>query len=272
MTATRWLTGVGAGALMAAATPALAALDAATLKLFGGTYMSDCGHVSPRVTVFEDAIVFLDGARRIAGSNVQASASYYGDRMPPEYRTTILSDLEGGAQLIAIVSQDEHGYYVTLDGDAKVLAQIGKPLAGMKYRLCGATPTMPPASAPATSATKPAGSGAGDAGAMLLDPKFRAAYLHALGPRVKESWLVKMDGPSPPTRRVTVSGHEYVLVCTCKDHDCGDTNAVILYSSEFQVVYGKIYQHGRSTLIGVPPAATARELERLWKEQWRPGR
>jgi hypothetical protein len=107
---------------------------------------------------------------------------------------------------------------------------------------------------------------------MLLDPRFRAAYYRALGARVKEQWLAKLDGPSPPTRRVSVAGREYVLVAYCKNHDCADNNAVLLYSSEFQIVYGKIYQRGRSSLVGVPPAAVARELGRLWAVEWRPGK
>lgn len=260
-----------AAAVMVAATPVLAALDAPTFKLFGGTYMSDCANnASAKVTVFEDAIVFLDAAKRIAASNVQSAPSYFGQDMPPEYRTALLSEIPGGAQMIAVVSQDEQGYYVTLDGDAKVMAQIGKPLAATKFRRCGPKPAD--AAPPSVTTPAPASSGAVDAGGMLLNPKFRAAYYRALGARVKEQWLAKLDGPSPATRRVTVAGREYVLVSSCKDHDCADNNAVLLYSSEFQIVYGKIYQHGRSSLIGVPPAGVARELDRLWKVEWRPGR
>ncbi|MGZ9067364.1 MAG: hypothetical protein ACXW2I_18775 [Burkholderiales bacterium] len=33
--------------------------------------------------------------------------------------------------------------------------------------------------------------------------------------------------------------------------------------------YGKIYQRGKSSLIGAPPPAVAAELERLWKSEWR---
>jgi hypothetical protein len=275
MTSMRWWAGAAAAAALAAGTPARAALDAATFKTFGGTYMSDCGNnVSAKVTVFEDVIVFLDGAKRIAGSNVQSAPSYFGQDMPSEYRTALLGDVPGGAQLIAVVSRDEAGYYVTLDGDARVMAQIGKPLAAMKYRRCGPGAGNPStAAAPSSAATPaPASSAAVDAGGMLLNPKFRAAYYRALGAKVKEQWLATLDGPSPPTRRVTVADREYVLVSSCRNHDCADNNAVLLYSSEFQIVYGKIYQRGRSSLIGVPPAGVARELDRLWRVEWRQGR
>lgn len=259
-----------AAACFAAGTPALAALDADTFKTFGGTYMSDCGNnASPKVTVFEDAIVFLDGTKRIAGSNVQAAASYYGQDTPPEYRTAILSDVPGGSQLIVVVSQDDAGYYVTLDGDAKLAAQIGKSLLATKFRRCD------PSAKPATTAPAPApGSAAAmvDAPGMLTNPKFKAAYYKSLGPKVKELWLAKLDGPSPLTRKVTVAGKEYTLVSSCKNHDCAENNTVLLYSPGFQLVYGKIYQRGRSTLIGSPPNAVARELDRLWLAEWRQSR
>lgn len=270
MKAIRWLTGAAAAAALAAGTPAPAddKLDAATFKAFGGTYMSDCAkNTAPKVTVFEDALVFLDGGKRIAGSNVQPAAGYYGQNTSPEYRTAILSDVQGGAQqLIFVVSQDDAGYYVTLDGDAKTMAQIGKPLLGTKFRRCdpGAKQsTAAPAPAPASAAATV------DAGGMLMNPKFKAAYYKALGPKVKELWLAKLDGPSPLTRTVKVAGKEYVLVSSCKNHDCADNNTVLLYSAAFQVVYGKIYQRGRSILIGAPPNAVARELERLWVAEWR---
>jgi hypothetical protein len=34
-------------------------------------------------------------------------------------------------------------------------------------------------------------------------------------------------------------------------------------------VYGKVYQRGKSTLIGSPSPAIAAELEKLWKTEWR---
>ena len=46
-------------------------------------------------------------------------------------------------------------------------------------------------------------------------------------------------------------------------------NTVLLYSSAPEVVYGKVYQRGKSTLIGAPPPAVASELEALWKKEWR---
>lgn len=269
MTSTRWWTGAAAAALLGVGAPANAALDAATFKTFGGTYVADCGNnAGPKVTLFEDALVLVDGSKRIAGADVRSAPSYFGHDNPPEYRTAFLSEVEGGWQLIAVVLQDDAGYYITLDGDAKVVAQIGKPLMATKFRLCGASATKPSsAAAPPASA-----SAAVDASGMMTNPKFKAAYYKALGPHVKELWLAKLDGPSPQTRTVTVAGREYVMVSSCKNHDCADQNTVLLYSPAFQLVYGKIYQRGRSTLIGAPPNKVARELDRLWLAQWRSSR
>jgi hypothetical protein len=35
------------------------------------------------------------------------------------------------------------------------------------------------------------------------------------------------------------------------------------------VVYGKVVQKGKSTLIGSPPPAVAAELDKLWKSEFR---
>ena len=69
-----------------AASPAWAQgkLDAQTLKDFGGTYMVACAdNASPKVTVFADTLVFLHGERRVAGSQPQSAASFYGPNQPP---------------------------------------------------------------------------------------------------------------------------------------------------------------------------------------------
>jgi hypothetical protein len=66
-----------------------------------------------------------------------------------------------------------------------------------------------------------------------------------------------------------VAGEDYVMLDTCKNHDCYDNNVVLLWSGVKDVVYGKIHQRGKSTLIGSPPPAVAAELETLWKKRFR---
>ena len=268
MSAVQWLTCTATAILVATVFPAHSqgTLDADTLKQYGGTYSSDCSNpAAPRGTVFADALVVLEGDKRIAGGNVQAAYSYFGQSPPPYYEVALLSEVRGSGQLMFIVYRDKSGQYMKLDGDAKVLAALGKALAAHKYRHCNPSRRVnaaPPAGAPQSAPE-------GDAGLLLLDPKFKSAYYKALGPMVKESWLAKFDGPSPATRKVKVAGREYVLASSCKNHDCADNNIVLLYSVAGGAVHGKIFTRGKSILIGSPPPAVAAELERIWVSEWR---
>ena len=108
------------------------------------------------------------------------------------------------------------------------------------------------------------------ASGLLYDPQAKAAYHKALGPLVKEPWLATLDGPSSENRAVKVAGADFVKIATCKNHDCFDNNTVLLWAAgKPDVVYGKVYQRGKSTLIGSPPPAVAAELEKLWKAEFR---
>ncbi len=107
------------------------------------------------------------------------------------------------------------------------------------------------------------------AAGLLYDPKAKAVYYKALGPLSREQWLAKLDGPSSENGHVKVAGGDYVLLYTCKNHDCYDNNVVLLWSGAQNVVYGRVHQRGKSTLIGSPPPAVATELETLWKKQFR---
>ena len=241
-------------------------LNADTYKVFGGTYMSDCKNpASPKVTVFEDALVFLHGNKRVAGSNVQSTASWFGRSSPPEFRVALLSEVPGGEQMVFLVNEDRSGYYITVDGDQGVQRAIGKPLIGQKFRRCDGAPKREPAppAAPKSYTLVEL-----DAGGILLDPKAKSAYYRALGPLVREPWLARLDGPSPQNKEVKVGGGDYVLASSCMNHNCAEYNIVLLYSAKQGVAYGKVYQRGKSTLIGSPPPAVASELERVWRSVW----
>ena len=103
----------------------------------------------------------------------------------------------------------------------------------------------------------------------LRDAKFKPLYVKALGAKAKTPWLATMDGPAPTTRKVQVAGTEYVLSAFCKNRDCGENNAVLLYSASQGILCGTIYENGKSTLIGNPPSTVAAELPKLWKIEWR---
>ncbi len=277
MPPTRWLHLAAVLVLVVSASTAVAqdGLDPHTMDAFGGTYLADCAKESgPRLTILRGELVFLEGSKRISGRNVMSAASYYGPNMPDTYRTTILSELAGGDQLIAVLHEDAGGKYATLDGAPAVLARVSPAMRTHKFRLCGSAapkPTQAPAPAPAApGAAAPKATGEGvTASGMLLDRKFKSLYLKTLGPLAKESWLADLDGPSTETRRVKVGGVEYLLVNCCKSHDCGDNNMVLLYSAPLRKVYGHVHRSGRTTLFGAPTPALARELRTFWQAQWR---
>jgi len=81
----------------------------------------------------------------------------------------------------------------------------------------------------------------------------------------------RRDGAKPKEacEHLTVAGDRYVMNSFCKNHDCEANSAVLLYSPEKKVVYGAVYEKGKSTLLGDPPATVAGELAKLWKAEWR---
>ena len=244
-------------------------LDAQSLKLYGGTYSSDCSSpAAPRLRVVADALTVEQGKKRLTGRDVQPAYSYFGQSPPPDYQVVLLSEVRAGLQLLFIVYRDKLGPYITLDGDAKVQSALGRDLLGRKYRSCNPagkeTPSaLPAGTQPDTMVGPPE---------LLLDAKFKSAYHKALGPKVRESWLAQLDGPARPVKKINIGGTEYLFASTCKNHDCGDNNTVLLYSAARGVVYGKIFQQRRATLIGAPPPAVAAELDRLWLAEWRQNR
>lgn len=243
-------------------------LDTDTFKVYGGTYLADCANpASAKATVFADALVFLHGSKRVAGSNVEPRAAFFGNSSPEGYLLALYSEVPGAGEMYWIVYEDKSGMYLTIDGDTKVVEVIGGLPAGQKFRRCDGGPgraATPPPAAPRTYALTEL-----SAQGLLLDPKAKAAYYKSLGPLVEEGWLADLDGPSSENTKVMIAGTEYVRAYACKNHDCYDNNTVLLYSAYQNVVYGKVYQHGKSTLIGAPPPAVAKELKRLWRELFR---
>ena len=100
----------------------------------------------------------------------------------------------------------------------------------------------------------------------------KQAYLKALGPRASLPWLARLEGPSPERKQVRVEGAEYTRVAVCKAHDCYDNSAVVLFSAERGVVYGKVLDRNTPVLIGAPSPAMAAALEKIWRDDFRQGR
>jgi Inhibitor of vertebrate lysozyme (Ivy) len=103
---------------------------------------------------------------------------------------------------------------------------------------------------------------------LLKDPKFESAYRAALGPKANQKWLITMTN-SALVSQVTLAGETFQVATPCKPHDCGDNNLLLLYAPGRGLVYGKLYEKGRTTLLGAPSAPMVAELERLWKKEFR---
>jgi hypothetical protein len=257
-----------AAATLAVVTPVWShgALDAGAIKLYGGTYSFDCSNpAAPHLRVAADALTVEQGTKRTTGRNVQTAYSYFGQSPPPNYEVALTGEVTGGLALVFIVYRDKSERYITLGGADTVEAALGKALLQRKYRLCGDV-IKKAAPAPAV-VTEPEPIVLPHT--LLKDARFKSAYYTALGPRIKQDWLAKLEGPGSPLDKITIGGKEYTLASVCKDHDCGDNNVVLLYSPAQGVVFGKILDQRRAIVIGAPPPPVAAELERLWIAQWR---
>jgi inhibitor of lysozyme (Ivy) len=103
---------------------------------------------------------------------------------------------------------------------------------------------------------------------LLKSPKFKTAYLAALGPKAKEKWLATMTN-SGLVRTETVAGERWQVATPCKPHDCADNNLFLLYSPSRGALVGHLYEKGRVTTLGSPDAALGAELQRLWNKEFR---
>jgi hypothetical protein len=108
-----------------------------------------------------------------------------------------------------------------------------------------------------------------DIGAMT-DPGFKAAYLQALGPLRRESWLIDMDGPGDQ-KITSFAASSFLQVSTCREHDCGDNAMLVLYRPHPRTLWGIVTIDRHATLIGNPPPAVVAQLRRLFKTAWPAG-
>jgi hypothetical protein len=103
---------------------------------------------------------------------------------------------------------------------------------------------------------------------LLKNPKFKSAYLAALGPKAKEKWLATMTN-SGLVRDETIAGERWQVATPCKPHDCGDNNLLLLYSPSRGAVVGHLYEKGKVTPIGSPSAEMGATLQKLWNKEFR---
>lgn len=170
-------------------------------------------------------------------------------------------EVKGGDGLVLVLTHNAKGLFARIDGGAKSLAPLGAGVIGQTIRHCDPNRNALPGAPPPPSLPGPVD--------LLKDARFKAAYVAALGPLAREPWLTRLDGPAPESRRVKLSGTDYLLASTCKPHDCYDHSLVLLWQAQQSQVLGLVQQRGRKTLLGKPPPEAARELEKLWAAQFR---
>ncbi|MCW5654051.1 Ivy family c-type lysozyme inhibitor [Hydrogenophaga sp.] len=254
-------------------------LEADVLKLYGGVYAVDCAQPqSPRVRVGADAILVEQGDRRLTAQSLQASHSFFGQSAPPGFFVALMGMIQGRHDIVFLVQGDARGQYLALDGNPTVLANLGG-LAKSTFRSCDAAINqrvageMKAEQQAQAAARAPVASGTAKWPSELIrDARFKTAYGRTLGPLAGQAWLARMDGPGVELSQAQVAGERYQLAAFCKQHDCGDHNAVLLYDAPRARVYGLVHMAGRNQFIGSPPQPVAAELNRLWRREWRQGR
>ena len=239
--------------------------NADVMKNYGGNYAIACQDAgAPRLRVTPNSLVFSQGGKSITGRDVQAAYSYFGNSPPANYRVALMSQVKGNTSMVFIVYEDKQGQYITLDVDDKLAAALGKARLSARYRYCDG----PRAEAP----SKPGSPAAADPQYgfdLFQNPQFKALYIKTAGPLTRERWLAKLEGPTGPLRKTAVGGTEFVVADNCKPHDCYDHNVLFFYASARGLLYARVFQKGKVTLVGSPPPAVVAELDRLWLATFR---
>jgi len=266
-------------ALAGAGTVYAQGLAADAVAVFGGRYAIDCAKAdSPRVVVEPRQMRIEQGARGITVGGLDAAFGYFGNSPPPGFRVALLGKVQGRHDVVAVVRADTRGQYLVLDGDRTVTTNLGS-LAGARFRHCNevanrqATEALRADRQADAAATAPVAAGTAKYPSELIrDPRFKPAYLRALGPLAREPWLARMHGPAPELSQRRIGGVDYTVAAYCKPRDCGEHNAVLLYDAAQGRVYGLVHQLRRQQSFGSPPPEILRELGTIWRTEWRQGR
>jgi hypothetical protein len=257
-------------------------VDNKLMQTYGGVLAPDCSnYMLPQLKYLGDSLVVQDGGKPVlTGRHVKAAPAHFGATPPPEFETALTSEVAGGEKMVFVFYRNAQGLFATVEGGPKVMAALPAALKGKRARHCDPNRNAAPGAA-ASAAAQDKGSGNTakifkgyaltqlSAAGLLYNAQAKDIYYKALGPLVKEPWLAKLDGPSSEGQAMKVANEDYVMLYTCKNHDCYDNNVVLLWSGIQNVVYGKVHQKGKSTLIGNPPPAVAAELDKIWKKQFR---
>lgn len=244
---------------------------------FGGRYAVDCARPdSPRVVVEARQMLIEQGNQRITVGNLDSAFSYFGNSPPPEFRVALMGQVQGRHEVLGLVNADGMGQYLQLDGDRTVMANLGA-LGKARLRHCNAAANeravadQKAAKQAEAAARAPVAPGtARHPSELIRDPRFKPAYLKALGPLARQGWLAQMNGPAPDLTRQRIGGVDYTVAAFCMQHDCADNNAVLLYDAAQGRVYGLVQQRGQQQSFGQPPGPLLIDLHAIWRREWRP--
>jgi hypothetical protein len=189
--------------------------DDKQMMRYGGVLAPECGDYRlPQLLYLGDSLVVREGGKAIlTGHNVKAVPAHFGATPPQEYEAAFTSEVAGSGALVFVFYRNASGLFAEVEGAAKVLAAVPAALKGRRVRHCDPNRNLAPGTKP------PVEIGPSD---LLRDAKFRRSYVQALGSLAKEPWLMQLDGPAQPVRKVQIGGNEYQLVSVCKNHDCYD--------------------------------------------------
>ena len=256
-------------------TPAWAGLEGDAFKNYGGVYAVDCARpASPRVSVQRTTLTLQNGGRRWVVRDPDAIYAWYGQQEPPPGFQVALSSLSGShGDMAFMVKVDKQGQYIEIDDNPAVKAAIGAGLSQAKFRDCNQARNQRMArdlEAEARAAAAPlATSQATHPSDLLRSEAFKSAWFSALGPMAGERWMAGLEGPAPEVRREQLAGQTWLVAASCKPRDCGAHNLVLVYDELSGQVHALVQQRGQFALLGRPSGRLTRELQQIWRQEWR---
>jgi hypothetical protein len=93
---------------------------------------------------------------------------------------------------------------------------------------------------------------------MLKEPSYLAAWKAMLSGERVPAWVANyaktFDGPSNPSKTVTIGGKAYLLGYVCKAHDCGDNQLHVLFAPAGKQAWGLLLTGEKQSWLGKPDA------------------
>ena len=96
---------------------------------------------------------------------------------------------------------------------------------------------------------------------LLKNKDFRTAYYKILGTK-NDKWL-RLKGPGIMSKHVVINQQSFVMTDSCKTHECGEFNIVILYEPDRKISYGLLREDGKLSFLGEPSACYQQALQNL---------